>query len=185
MNYINQNKNLKLFIIEPNGNVICSYVEIGDKKEHHKVLLETVKTKLLHNKRLVKKAIKKENAPVELINLLLNNDYILMYDTTNYLNYTKYKNHMGFLMLPKMPCDLSINQKITLLKISKELPLNLTFINYNEKFHLQYVTYSNIDVFYNHGKKSFLEFGNIQELVKTLLEEEKIDTPEINYASYK
>ena len=170
MAYINQNKNLKLLIIEPNGNVICSYVEKGEKKPHRKALFETLKEKLSHNKRIMKKLHKKEGIGMELINLVLDNDNILMYDTTNYGDYTKYKDHTGMIMLPKIPNDLPLKQKISLLKLLKELPLNLERIKYDENFHLPYVTYSSIDVFYKHKKKNFIPIESIEELVNSISE---------------
>lgn len=170
MAYINQNKNLKLLIIEPNGNVICSYVEIGEKKVHREVLFETIKEKMSHNKRIMKKLYKKEGIGMELINLVLDNDNILMYDTTNYANYTKYKDHTGIIMLPKIPHALPLTQKILLLKTLKELPLNLEGIKYDERFHLPYVTYSGIDIFYKENKKNFISIDSVEELVKSISE---------------
>ena len=63
MAYINQDKNLKLFIIEPNGNVICTYDDEEKLDKHYEVLLETIKKKLSHNKKLVKK-LKKEQVKI-------------------------------------------------------------------------------------------------------------------------
>ena len=168
MAYINQDKNLKLFIIEPNGNVICTYDGEFDGKLHYEVLLETIKNKLAYNKKLVKKADKKAGANMELIRLMLDNGYILMYDTTNYNNYHKYKDHTGIIMLPKKPNSLVVKQKISLLKLLKELPLNLNSTKYSEEFHLPYVTYSLLQSCYMDKYGKFSDIGSIDLLINAL-----------------
>lgn len=174
MAYINQKKNLKLFLIDPNGEVAVCYDDDIKEDEHYHALFHTIKTKFSRNKKLVKKAEKKMGQNAELIHLMLDNDFVVMYDTTNYHNYRPYHDHTGSIMLPKEPEKLSRNQQIELLKLSKELPMNESGIEYNQSNHLPCVTYSLLQVAYRDKKKRVMDLGNIKNLVTELLDDKLI-----------
>ena len=112
---------------------------------------------------------------MELIHLMLDNDYTLMYDTTNYNNYHKYKDHTGIIMLPKKPKNLFTKQKIALLKLIKELPLNLTSTKYSEEFHLPWVTYSLLQSCYVDKHNNFVDIDSMDVLINEIANNELED----------
>ena len=176
MAYINQKKNLKLVLIDSNGKVIVCYSNEIEDDRHSHALLHTIKTKLSKNKKLVKKAEKRRGQNAELISLMLDNDFVIMYDTTNYHNYRPKHSHTGTIMLPKAPEKLSRSQQISLLKLSKELPMEKNAIEHNSSKHSGCVPYSLLQAAYLDIKNKVIDLGNIEDLV-TRLVVDKLEMP--------
>lgn len=185
MKLINQTKNLKLILITPNGEIIVHYDkdfcdESGKPYDlHYQVLYETIKKDLKSYKKLVKKAEKLQGQNMDLIHLMLDFDFCLFYDTTNYQNYRPYKDHSGLLMLPKEPSRLLDQQQVSLLRLMKEMKMNLDHMRYDESNHLDCITYQLLEVTYRNKKKKFISIGNMNDLASTLLGEEVMEMEEV------
>lgn len=171
---INQDKNLKVALITKDGQFFAYYDgEIRDKDGevydmHHDVLYGAIHKDFSENRRLVKKSKKCQGQNMELIHLMLDQQFCVIYDTTNYHNYRPYKDHTGVMMLPSHPKQLSRAQQITLLKLSKEMPMNLDHIRYDENNHLPFVTYDTLQVSYRNKKGEAVLFGDINNLIEEL-----------------
>ncbi len=174
MAYINQNKNLKVALISTDGTVNTYYdKDFCDASGtpcdmHYEVIYEALKKDYASNTKLIKKAKKCQGQNMELIHLTLDYGIVVIYDTTNYHNYSPYKDHTGTMMLPEKPEKLPRAQQIALLKLSKELPMNETGKEYSAEDHLPYVTYSLFQVAYRDKKKRPVQIGDINDLVREL-----------------
>lgn len=171
MAYINQNKNLKVALVSPDG-IVNTYYDKEFRDEsgtpydmHYEVIYEALKRDYANNTKLIKKANKCRGQNLALIHLALDYGIVVIYDTTNYHNYSPYKDHTGTMMLPVNPEKLPRTQQIALLKLLKELPMNETGKEYSAEDHLPYVTYSLFQVAYRDKKKRPVQFGDINDLV--------------------
>lgn len=170
MNYIDQNKNLKILIINETGDVFPFYdddYEIGDNGrhvEHYEILSDAVLNHF-NDINLLNDCKDYLYTAFELVKEVVNHNYIVMYDTTNYNNYRKNKNHDGNIFLPSTPDELSYNQKQVLISLYKEMPINYNNIKHQEDEKLDYVFYDSLNCGYLNEDRNWVYLGDFDYLL--------------------
>lgn len=171
MNYINQNKDLKILIINENGDVFSFYDndysldERGRHAEHYDILSDAV-INHLNDLDLINDCKDYLYNAFELVKEVVKHNYIVIYDTTNYNNYRKNKNHDANIFLPKIPDELTPNQKQVLISLYKEMPINYNNIRHSEDEKLDYVFYNSLNCGYLNEDRNWTYLGDFDYLIK-------------------
>lgn len=165
----NFDKNLKALIINENGDTFPFYDddykidENGRHIEHYEILSEAV-IEYLNDENLINDCKDYLYTAFELIKEVVNHNYIVIYDTTNYNNYHKGKNHDGNIFLPSTPNELSYNQKQVLISLYKEMPINNN-IKYLEDEKTNYVLYDSLNCGYLNEDRNWIYLGDFNYLL--------------------
>lgn len=159
MGYIKNGKNLKLALISNEGRVTTYYNEDYKGVHHYDIIYDAVMNDYKNNKKLVAKVNKKRGQASELIKIMKNSDFIVVYDSTNYDNYRDGDAHSATIVLPKELSKISSKQIKSFLKISRDV-----FLQYNMSDGERELT----EVAYSDKKNKVVTLGTLSDVVEII-----------------
>ena len=169
MGYINTDKNLKLALISPEGRVETYYNEDYNNQHHFEIMYDAILKDFKNNKKLVTKAKKNQGKTAELVKLMKNSGFIVIYDSTNYNNYKEHAPHSACIVLPKEPTKLEHKQLSSFLKISREMPS----IYDDSEYEKPYNRYETTQVAYSDKHNNVVDLGNLDDVLINIVSDDK------------
>ena len=115
---------------------------------------------------MVGKVKKKRGQVFELIKVMQNSDFIVVYDTTNYNNYHEGGAHSATIILPKELSKISSKQLKSFLHLSRDI-----LSEYNMSDDVRELT----EVAYSDKKNKSVNLGTLSDVINELTDSIEID----------